>query len=337
MPDPTGRVSHLPHFHRGVAWKQPVRVATTASITIATALNNGDSLDGVTLATGDRVLVKDQSTASQNGIYVVGTSPGRDYDFDQDGTTTVPAEEIAGAFVYVLAGTVNAGTLWHTTNVAGGTLGTTSVVWEEFTTGTPGVTDHHDLTGRDLAGDHDWAAWSYGGGHHVIATIADAGASETLDLSTANVFDIGLSTGCTLSFSNPPSDGTAGLWQIIFSGSFLVTWPGSVVWLDGDGTAPAASTTLAVTLVTLDGGTTYLATAGRGAVGVDSLDDLTDVTLTTPVSGDLLRYNGSEWVNAVVSTTGIGEILISDTPSTPLVFADLIQNEAQDDLVYADP
>jgi hypothetical protein len=34
---------------------------------------------------------------------------------------------------------------------------------------------------------------------------------------------------------------------------------------------------------------------------------------------------------------GIGEILISDTPSTPLVFADLLQNEDQDDLLYADP
>lgn len=42
-------------------------------------------------------------------------------------------------------------------------------------------------------------------------------------------------------------------------------------------------------------------------------------------------------IDALPSGTGIGEILISDTPSTPLVFADLIQNEAQDDLVYADP
>lgn len=54
-----------------------VRCATTADITIADALNNGDSLDGVTLSTGDRVLVKNQSTASQNGIYIVGTSPAR--------------------------------------------------------------------------------------------------------------------------------------------------------------------------------------------------------------------------------------------------------------------
>jgi len=54
-----------------------VRCATTANITIATALNNGDTLDGVTLSTDDKVLVKNQSTASQNGIYIVGSSPAR--------------------------------------------------------------------------------------------------------------------------------------------------------------------------------------------------------------------------------------------------------------------
>src|SRR3990167_8472596 len=46
-----------------------VRAATTANITIATALNNGDTLDGLTLADGELVLVKNQTTASQNGIY----------------------------------------------------------------------------------------------------------------------------------------------------------------------------------------------------------------------------------------------------------------------------
>jgi hypothetical protein len=52
MPDPSGRVMHLDDMHRGMSWKTYCRVATTANITIATALNNGDTLDGVTLATG---------------------------------------------------------------------------------------------------------------------------------------------------------------------------------------------------------------------------------------------------------------------------------------------
>ena len=54
-----------------------VRCATTANITIADALNASDTIDGVVLAAGDRVLVKNQSTASQNGIYIVSDTPAR--------------------------------------------------------------------------------------------------------------------------------------------------------------------------------------------------------------------------------------------------------------------
>ena len=62
----------------GMAKRATVRAATTGNITIATALNNGDTIDGVTLATNNLVLVKSQSTASQNGIYIVQASPARD-------------------------------------------------------------------------------------------------------------------------------------------------------------------------------------------------------------------------------------------------------------------
>ena len=65
---------------QGLDHKESVRSATTANITIATALNDADTLDGVTLATNDRVLVKNQTTASENGIYIVGASPARATD-----------------------------------------------------------------------------------------------------------------------------------------------------------------------------------------------------------------------------------------------------------------
>ena len=81
--------------------KDSVRVATTANITIATALNADDTLDGVTLANGDRVLVKDQSSAGENGIYVVGTTPARSAD------ANTAAELTGGTFVFVEEGTVN--------------------------------------------------------------------------------------------------------------------------------------------------------------------------------------------------------------------------------------
>lgn len=65
--------------------KASVRVATTSAGTLATSFEAGDSVDGVTLAAGDRILIKDQSTAAENGIYIVGTSgePTRAPDFDK--------------------------------------------------------------------------------------------------------------------------------------------------------------------------------------------------------------------------------------------------------------
>jgi hypothetical protein len=55
----------------GLSWKQAVRAASTANGTLASAFENGDTLDGVTLATGDRILLKNQSTGAENGIYTV--------------------------------------------------------------------------------------------------------------------------------------------------------------------------------------------------------------------------------------------------------------------------
>jgi len=112
--------------------RQQVRAATTANITIATALNDGDTLDGVTLATGDLVLVKDQSTKSQNGIYEVGVTPARHVSFDT-------WADLIGLEVSVVVGTANANTLWISSVNPGGTLGTDNVVFSKivYTAGAP--------------------------------------------------------------------------------------------------------------------------------------------------------------------------------------------------------
>ena len=110
----------------GLDVKDSVRVATTANITIATALNNGDTLDGVTLATNDRILVKNQSTGSENGIYVVAASPARATDFDAS------AEVSGGAFTFVEEGTVNADSGWVVTTNGAITVGTTALSFAQF-------------------------------------------------------------------------------------------------------------------------------------------------------------------------------------------------------------
>jgi hypothetical protein len=93
--------------------KASVRVATTTAGTITTAFENGDTVDGVVLATNDRILIKDQGTTAQNRIAVVQASgtPTRATDADT-------VAELIGATVYVREGTVNAGTAWTCNSTA---------------------------------------------------------------------------------------------------------------------------------------------------------------------------------------------------------------------------
>jgi uncharacterized protein YjbI with pentapeptide repeats len=114
---------------QGIDWKASVRAATTANVTLASDLENGDVLDGVTLATGDRVLVKDQSTGSENGIYVVKASGAPDRSTDADSG----AEVTANFAVFVEQGTVNADQGYTLTNNGAITVGTTALTFTQFT------------------------------------------------------------------------------------------------------------------------------------------------------------------------------------------------------------
>jgi hypothetical protein len=114
-------VSEGLHIHEAAV------AATTANVNLANALENGDVLDGITLATGNRVLVKNQTTASENGIYVVQASgqPTRATDFDT-------AQEVDGGdFVFVYSGTVNGSTGWVQTNKPA-TIGTDAISFTQF-------------------------------------------------------------------------------------------------------------------------------------------------------------------------------------------------------------
>ena len=107
---------------QGLDAKASVRVATTANIT----LSGTQTVDGIALSVGDRVLVKDQSTAANNGIYLVSASTW---------TRTTDADtwaELVSAFVFVESGTTNGNNGYTCTVAAGGTLGSTAVTWVQF-------------------------------------------------------------------------------------------------------------------------------------------------------------------------------------------------------------
>lgn len=125
----------------GLDVKQSVRAATTAALTIASSLENDDVVDGVTLATGDRVLVKDQGTASENGIYVVQSSGAAVRATDFDGT----GEVSGGAFTFVEEGTNNADSGFVVTSNGAITVGTDPIVWVQFS-GAGAITAGDGLT-----------------------------------------------------------------------------------------------------------------------------------------------------------------------------------------------
>ena len=133
---------------QGLDVKDSVKAATTGNITISTALNNGDTLDGVTLADNDRVLVKDQSTSSQNGIYIVGSSPARASDL-------AAGADAAGMFTFVEQGTVNADNGFVcTSNKGSAVVGTNDLTFAQFSgAGQITVGDGLDKSGNTLSVD----------------------------------------------------------------------------------------------------------------------------------------------------------------------------------------
>lgn len=112
----------------GLDIKDSVKVATTAAGTLSSSFANNQSVDGITLATGDRILIKDQSTGSENGIYTVNASgaPTRATDFDED------AEVSGGAFTFVEEGTANGDSGFVLTNNGTVDVGTDAMSFTKF-------------------------------------------------------------------------------------------------------------------------------------------------------------------------------------------------------------
>lgn len=99
----------------GVNLRSPVRVATVNSGTLASDFENGDSIDGITLSTGDRILIKNQVSAAENGTYIVQATGSPVRDFDLEDTASA-----ANLLIWIQEGTVNENTGW----IGSGTIGT---------------------------------------------------------------------------------------------------------------------------------------------------------------------------------------------------------------------
>lgn len=178
----------------------PARVATTGAISLAAP---GASIDGVTLTPNDRVLVKNQSPANQNGVYRwngAASAMTRSSDADTGG-------ELEGALVEVVLGTTNTGSVWKQTSTSI-TVGTTSISWtrtrtpkvvrlattDNVTLGAPGATmdgvslvsgNRVLLKNQRNASENGLYVWS--GAGSTLTRTGDANTAGELDGSLAAV------------------------------------------------------------------------------------------------------------------------------------------------------
>jgi hypothetical protein len=237
--------------------------ATSANVDISTELEAGDVVDGVTLVAGNRVLVKSQTNAAQNGIYVVQASGAalRASDFNE------PLEVDGGDFVFVTGGTLydNTGWVQTTTNVV--TIGTDPIVFTQFS----GAGTYQAGTGLTLTGN----VFSINTSTTVDTSTAQTLTNKTLTSPVINTpsgitkSDVGLGNVDNTSDANKPIstatqtalDLKANLASPTFTGTVVL--PNSTVT---NAMLANSSVTINGTAVSLGGSTTISAAPTPQAV-----------------------------------------------------------------------
>lgn len=184
-------LSQVQGFLAGLSWKSPgVVAATTTNGALATAYENGDTIDGVVLATGNRILIKDQSAAAENGIYVVNATGAPTRATDADSTA-----ELENAAVLVSGGTVNADKGFVQTATVT-TVGTTAQVWAPFGAGLSYTADGQgiELTSTTFSLELDGTTLSKSAsGLRIGSGAAGAGLTQS-----NGVLAVGQGTGITV-------------------------------------------------------------------------------------------------------------------------------------------
>ena len=310
LADPTGAQhaatkAYVDAVKTGLDVKGSVRAATTANIT----LTNTQTIDGVALSVGDRVLVKNQTTTSQNGIYVVASGA---WTRATDCDNTPGTEVTSGLFTFVEEGTANADSGWVLTTDGTITLGTTGLSFVQFsgagqiTAGaglskTGNTLDVNVANGIEIVGDNVQLASTVAGDGltYTSGVLAVVGTSNRISVS-ADAVDI------SASYIGQSSITTLGT---VTTG----TWNGGVIGstYGGTGVNNGANT------ITIGGNiSTGGAVAFSGAYAfTGTLTATTSVTF--PTSGTLVNTS----VTALSSLATIGTITSGTWNGTAIGYA----------------
>jgi hypothetical protein len=314
--------TYLDYFATGLSWKQPVLCATTANIT----LSGLQAIDGVTVVAGDRVLVKNQSTSSQNGIYLASaTAWSRAPDADT-------WNELISSITFVETGSTLTGTAWYCTAQPGGTIGTTAIVWSNFSV----AASYTAGTGLTLAGNQfsitntGVTAGAYGSASKTLTATVNAQGQLTVisapDIAIANTQVSGLGTMSTQAASSVTiTGGTINGTTIggsVAAAVTATTFTGAGTGLTGTATSlsiggNAATATLATTATNIAGGATgsvpYQTASGTTALLAAGTDGFV-LRLASGVPAWSADYTGT--VTSVSGTGTVSGISLSGTVTT---------------------
>jgi hypothetical protein len=311
---------YVDFYAAGLSWKAPVLTATSANIT----LSGLQTINGVTVVAGDRVLVKDQSTASQNGIYIASASAW---------TYAVGADdwaEYVGAIVFVASGSLN-GTAWYSTAQPGGTLGTTALNWSNFSV----ASSYTAGTGLTLIGTQfsitntGVSAATYGSASSVPVFAVNAQGQLTSVTNTniainGNQITSGTIDSGRLSGSYSGITGLGTLGDLTVTNAIVGSITGNAATATTAGSATTATTATTATNLaggasgnvpyqTSSGTTTFLATGSNGQVltlasGVPSW--------ATPTTGTVTSVGGTGTVSGISlsgTVTSSGNLTLGGT------------------------
>jgi len=313
----------LQSYAAGISWKQPVACATLTNI----SLTGLQTIDGYTTLSSDRVIVKNQTTTADNGIYIASSGA---WTRSSDANTW---NELVSAIAFVEYGS-QAGSAWFCTVPPGGTLGTTPVTWSQFTTSAT----YNAGTGLTLTGftfsitNTAVTAGSYGSASSVGTFTVNAQgqltAASNTSIAISNTQVSGLGTMSTQNANNvaitggsitgtPISGSTVGGTTITASTQFSgpgTGLTGTASSLSIGGNAATATTAGSATTATT---ATNLAGGANGSLPYQSGSGSTTF-LAAGTNGQYLTLSSGipAWVSLPTNVSSFSAGTTGFTPST---------------------